>query len=425
MHHGGGGGLGWAFSSFFADSSVYGNSFGTKGLPDDSYISKNDYRHKESNGFLISSLFNGRWNEEKDKEWRESTRAPYFENKIPDDEKLFPASAVLGAATAFGLVTLLPLNVPPGKPLMYCDSTKLIQSQIRINDQDIYVCNNRKIEILCKKKSENSECLNEELQCDLHQGITDNIYCTQNTLLSRTYLFCSSTSTIHKKDSNENVTIVNCFEGQLPKSRVSFIPTTTTTTESPFFTPTPKPLSLSANVHIFLIKLIGKHEALETTTRESYPVTEDNYAWYPEALTIPPETTTQKPIQITTKLPYVWMEKVHVYHENGTVETTFRPAPIHYQPYSFKTDPIILPNWYQIYTTSTEAFKETTTVATTKKPYTWMRKVFSSDHGDAEKLEPVPKDLVEIAEQFSPFFPSNWVKVSNGKILETTTESFW
>ena len=94
--HRGGGGLGWAFSSHFADSTIYGNSFGTKGLPDNSYILNNEYKNKESREFLISSLYKGRWNDEKDKEWRESTRAPYFDNKIPEDHKLFPASAVLG-----------------------------------------------------------------------------------------------------------------------------------------------------------------------------------------------------------------------------------------------------------------------------------------------------------------------------------------
>ena len=96
MHRGGGGSLGSYFTKFY-----YGDTFGYKGLPDNSYISKNDYRYKESSGFLISSLFNGRWNEEKDQQWRESTRAPYFENKLPESQKNLPASAVLGMLCSF------------------------------------------------------------------------------------------------------------------------------------------------------------------------------------------------------------------------------------------------------------------------------------------------------------------------------------
>ena len=117
MHRGGGG----SSRNDLLDS--YGNSFGSKGIPENSYILKNDFRNRESSGpeFLVGSLFNragmqrgwssggfgsfyfekygknGKmWNEEKDQNWRKSTRAPYFENKIPEEDKILPASAVIG-----------------------------------------------------------------------------------------------------------------------------------------------------------------------------------------------------------------------------------------------------------------------------------------------------------------------------------------
>ncbi|KAL7042496.1 hypothetical protein ACKWTF_001160 [Chironomus riparius] len=274
MHHGGGG-LGWAFSSYFTNSH-YGDSFGSKGLPENSYISKDDYKYKESNGFLISSLINVRWNQEKDKKWRESTRAPYFENKIPGNQEKIPASAIVGAAKAFGLVSLLPLNVPPGKPLMYCGNTDLIQSQIRINNEATYVCNNAKIEISCK---------------------------------------------------------------------------------------TPRPT--------------------------------------------------------TTKLPYVWMEKVYTYHDNGTVETTIRPVPKHLLPFPFETDPFIPYDWFKVYTTSTEAYEETTTelktTTTTEEPYVWMMKVPSDDSNEKERLEPAHSEIVDLIEHYGSYIPENFVKVPRSK----------
>ena len=101
--------------------SPYGNTFKDNGPPENSYLFNNYYRDLDSDDFLIGSLFYGagqqktdpiearkyyeyigfeefyrRWDDEKDKEWRATTRAPYFENKIPGEIKNFPASAVVG-----------------------------------------------------------------------------------------------------------------------------------------------------------------------------------------------------------------------------------------------------------------------------------------------------------------------------------------
>jgi len=116
MHRGGGG-----FGYWETPVTHYGDTFGNKGLPKDSYIYKDYYQYSDSNGFLINSLFYGAgiqdknsaeakkyydstdfeiiyryWNMKKDREWRETTRAPYFDNKLPGDDKIFPASAVVG-----------------------------------------------------------------------------------------------------------------------------------------------------------------------------------------------------------------------------------------------------------------------------------------------------------------------------------------
>lgn len=36
------------------------------------------------------------WSESEEKQWRATTQAPYFENKVPGSESYLPASAVVG-----------------------------------------------------------------------------------------------------------------------------------------------------------------------------------------------------------------------------------------------------------------------------------------------------------------------------------------
>jgi hypothetical protein len=310
---------------------------------------------------------------------------------------------------------------------MYCGNADLIQSKIRINNEDTYVCNKNKIEISCRvlsifrnvKNEFYKGCVNEVMQCDLKNGIIENIYCSEGTLFSRSNMYCG--------ESRNDIyagSILDCHDGKLPKNQTSFIPTTTSTTEYPIFTTTPKPLSLSANVHIFLLKMMGKSEVLETTTQESFPYPDSN-AWHPEALTFPIETTrkTSTTERTTTKAPYEWMEKVYKYYEDGTFETTFRPVPKNLLPFPFETDPIIPPNWYKIYTTSTESYKEetsteATTTTSTEPPYVWMIKVPSSDSNEEDRFEPIPEEYVATVEQFGIYIPDNWMKVPVNKVFE-------
>lgn len=287
---------------------------------------------------------------------------------------------------------------------MYCGNTDIIQSQLRINNNDIYVCNKNKIEILCSKNSESQKCVNEELS----DGFMDNIYYSDGTLKSTMPLFCNSTITV-----NDELTLLNCYDGQMPRNEMSFIPTTTST-ESPFFAPTtttPKPLSFGANLHVIFLKIIGKSRDLETTTQkpEIFPYTE-SMSWHPEALTIPPETTTELYRRTTTKPRYVYMETHYIYHDNGTIDSTLRPVPKELLPLPDDDYPIIPPHWIKIYTTTTEAVTESTSsTTTTEAPFVWMRKMYSDEN--AERFEPVPKFMIEIVKHCNLQIPSNWVKV--------------
>jgi len=45
---------------------------------------------------VSSENFYRKWDSEQDREWRKTTRGPYFDNTLPGDQKIFPASAVGG-----------------------------------------------------------------------------------------------------------------------------------------------------------------------------------------------------------------------------------------------------------------------------------------------------------------------------------------
>ncbi|CRK93766.1 CLUMA_CG007294, isoform A, partial [Clunio marinus] len=246
-----------SYNGLSRPSSAFGNSFGSKGLSGNTYISNNYYKSSRRGGFttfLSSAIFYGVgmqngyllgpynpyrhvWNDKDDREWRATTKAPYFENKVPGLESFLPAAAVVGAATAFGLASLLPLNVPENKPLMYCNTTEIAQTRIKLYE-NIYSCVNKSILISCPKIEEN---------------------------LSEV--------------------------GVLPEKLAAFIPTTTT--EAP--EKVEKELSLSARIHVFFLKVIGKSDIIEKTTLA--PVTSSSQVdfnetfWIPEPLTVPPEVS--------------------------------------------------------------------------------------------------------------------------------------
>ena len=120
-----GGGSTYTQQNSYGIHSSHPNS---QGLPGNTYISNNYYGNQRSggSGFLTSALFYGagthsgygwgrsshygyrshghnnrRWDESDDRRWRATTQGPYFENKVPGEDKILPASAVIGEFKCF------------------------------------------------------------------------------------------------------------------------------------------------------------------------------------------------------------------------------------------------------------------------------------------------------------------------------------
>ncbi|CAO1411357.1 unnamed protein product [Diamesa hyperborea] len=221
-----------------------------------------------SSSFLTMSLFNGKsarhlWDSEQDRRWRYSTKAPYFENKQPGTKSILPASAVVGAATAFGVYSLLPLNVPSEKPIISCNATALKQSQIKLND-NIYYCVNASIKVsrLYGIEEKANETNNEFMKCDSDTE-SNVLFCTNGTLFSSKSIVCNGTNHI---EFNENALTLNCYFGSMLHSMTATVPT-----EAPEYTviteKTKKEVSLAAKVHIFLLWTIGKLHILDIKTK--------------------------------------------------------------------------------------------------------------------------------------------------------------
>lgn len=120
----------------------------------------------------------------------------YFKIKFP------------GATTALKASSLLPLNVPVGKPILSCNATELLQAQISLNGI-IYDCNRSAITMSCPRLDANSvvtdECQGETLECDVRMRQNSrSVSCTNGTLISNTPIVCKSATLT----SNKNV--LNC-----------------------------------------------------------------------------------------------------------------------------------------------------------------------------------------------------------------------
>jgi hypothetical protein len=182
---------------------------------------------------------------------------------------------ISGAATAFGLTSLLPLNVPAHKPMMYCNSTGIAQTKIQLDD-NIYSCENNSIAISCRRSYENTiidTCLNKTMKCDIVEGL-DDLYCTNATLMSRSASVCNSTTILNGTNVNETTTIINCYLGLLPQNF------------PPFFQTTTKFIPVGFKVHNFFLEYIAEFNVQRNET-----------ARVSEALTTQPETTTPEPIR--------------------------------------------------------------------------------------------------------------------------------
>lgn len=118
-----------------------------------------------------------------------------------------------GATTALKASSLLPLNVPVGKPILSCNATELLQAQIHLNGV-IYDCSRAAITISCPRLDNNGlvvdECLGETLECDVRmRQDTKSVSCTNGTLISNHPIVCKSATL------TENKNVLNCvFKGE-------------------------------------------------------------------------------------------------------------------------------------------------------------------------------------------------------------------
>jgi hypothetical protein len=212
---------------------------------------------------------------------------------ISGSRKILPASAIDGAAIAFGLETLLPLNIPPKSPLMYCKSAhELRQNQIKLNGR-IYSCANG--EVLSGECDEHDSCNGSALICNNNGGINE-ISCINGTLYSEIDMFCN------KSDAQSNA--LHCYAGQLPGHATSFIPTT-----MPASPPVEGQSGFSKFLNFFL-DLLGlaseENEVVEVAAvgkeEERQKRVDAQSKWIPQALEIPPAP-------ITTPEPHIYLVK--------------------------------------------------------------------------------------------------------------------
>lgn len=193
--------------------------------------------------FLTNAFFNPNqqgtenvhreWTKEDEQKWQATTKRPYFENKVPGLECTLPASAVLGATTALKASSLLPLNVPIGKPILSCNATELLQAQINL-DGIIYDCNRSAITMSCPRVGNDNlihdECHGESLECDVRmKDNTRGVTCTNGTLISNQEIVCKSATLMPKKNVL-NCLFKNRIVGHFPSS-TGAPPRVKTTTE--------------------------------------------------------------------------------------------------------------------------------------------------------------------------------------------------
>ncbi|KAG5666174.1 hypothetical protein PVAND_017683 [Polypedilum vanderplanki] len=369
-------------------------------------------------GKLHKNSYQRFWNENQDRKWRATIKGPYFANKVPsENDKILPASAVIGAASAFGLASLLPLNVPANKPLMYCGNTDLIQSQICIENGFIYKCKNGTFEVKCSRNSQNLvnstnfdnfknvdnstmtvnvnierskenstnnnllTCERKVMTCDEEKEKDEGIYCKSKTLYSAQEIFCNSTSVLKSSKSNKTIEVLNCYKGKLPENEASFIPTTTTSTEAPFTTTTEKSLSIGAQMHIFMLKLLGKYEVLEKNKipekiESTTEIPKVEPQWIPKALEILPPTTTTT----TPEPPFEWKLKMPAWMRGGSTFDDYiyeDPPPgslgVHYEvqkmqkQFGFTTAKPLYPMIVKVYLTTTTQKNLITTIESSTK----------------------------------------------------------
>lgn len=239
------------YMSYNIHRSSYGTTFGRNRLDVGTHIYNDNYKnYKDSKeNFLTENLYQRHiknnwnselrgWSETFDRRWRSTTKAPYFENNMPSENSKLPAAVVIGAAKAFGLKTLLPLNVHVGEPLMYCPDKNLQQAKINLDGKH-YSCLGEVLNIECATSTESTTtqasemtenlektetCLNKLAACNENAEKFDaNLFCSSGAFSSSLPIVCDSVKDLHDEDSEM---VLNCHFGHLPEELTSFIPTT-------------------------------------------------------------------------------------------------------------------------------------------------------------------------------------------------------
>lgn len=207
-------------------------------------------------------------------------------------------STLSGAATAFGLKTLLPLNVPEQNPLMGCPETDLLQSAIKL-DGRTYSCVDSLIQITCSEKdplmttsnpndddANTEDCVDKTINCNSVEFSDENLLCESGILTSISAVVCDSFEIV----GDIPITVLNCHYGELPTRLASFVPTT----ESSIPQTTIKPeedSSLFGVVKSFFGNILKKvnlgsdeETSVGETTESIFDQMDGN--WVPEALPV-------------------------------------------------------------------------------------------------------------------------------------------
>lgn len=199
--------------------SYYGNSYNS------------GWGHRRYNNNYNSYGYGGRrWGYNDERNWRYTTRPSYFHNRVPGMGMALPAAAVLGAATAFGVYSLLPLNVPPGKPLLSCNTTMLNQIDMMFNDK-IYTCVNGTIAFACPLTAE--EKFNLTGVAVPIVSTTTMLPIDSTTIISTTTAFLSTTQESVSVLSDTTTSVNNDTSTSAPDIDIRFLEDNSSTTEKP------------------------------------------------------------------------------------------------------------------------------------------------------------------------------------------------
>lgn len=125
---------------------------------------------------------------------------------------------------------------------------------------------------------------------------------------------CCYSTTVFNGTASKNTS--NCYQDRKYEKVAPFVTTTEAviSTEASVTSTTEKQLSIGANIHVFLLKVIGKGEVFE---RAALRVSTTS--------TAPPEEATTKRAPTTTEPTFDWMVEDLTFHPNGSEKINLIP----------------------------------------------------------------------------------------------------